>query len=163
MFAAALIALSFAIGRFKLPPMSDATHHEHAAGKEASLWQYRHLVLGAVAIFTYVGAEVSIGSFLINYLTQHSIGDISELTASRYVSYYWGGAMVGRFIGSAILQKVRTGTVLGIAAGAAALLVCVCMLSLCHIGKWGFVFVSLCISFEVSSLLHEYMSDLQSR
>ena len=142
-FAAMLIALSFAIGRFKLPPMSEATHHEHAAGKEASLWQYRHLVLGAVAIFTYVGAEVSIGSFLINYLTQHSIGDISELTASRYVSYYWGGAMVGRFIGSAILQKVRTGTVLGTAAIVACLLVTTSMLSFGHLAVWSIILVGL--------------------
>jgi MFS transporter, FHS family, L-fucose permease len=142
-FAAMLIALSFAIGRFKLPPMSEATHHEHAAGKEASLWQYRHLVLGAVAIFTYVGAEVSIGSFLINYLTQHSIGDISELTASRYVSYYWGGAMVGRFIGSAILQKVRTGRVLGTAAIVACLLVTTSMLSFGHLAVWSIILVGL--------------------
>jgi len=142
-FAGMLIALSFAIGRFKLPPMSEATHHEHAAGKEASLWQYRHLVLGAVAIFTYVGAEVSIGSFLINYLTQHSIGDISELTASRYVSYYWGGAMVGRFIGSAILQKVRTGTVLGTAAIVACLLVTTSMLSFGHLAVWSIILVGL--------------------
>src|SRR2546423_556044 len=84
-FGAVLIALSVAIGRFKLPPMSEATHREHTGEKEASLWKYRNLVLGAVAIFAYVGAEVSIGSFLINYLTQHSIGDISELTASKYV------------------------------------------------------------------------------
>src|SRR6266567_3739638 len=142
-FAAMLIALSFAIGRFKLPPMSEATHHEHAAGKEASLWQYRHLVLGAIAIFTYVGAEVSIGSFLINYLTQHSIGDISELTASRYVSYYWGGAMVGRFIGSAILQKVKTGTVLGTAAIVACLLVTTSMLSFGHVAVWSIILVGL--------------------
>ena len=61
--------------------------------------------------------------------------------AARYVAYYWGGAMVGRFIGSAILQKVRTGTVLGIAAGAAALLVCVSMLSTGHIAMWSIIFV----------------------
>jgi FHS family L-fucose permease-like MFS transporter len=142
-FGAVLIVLSVAIGRFKLPPMSEATHHEHAAGKEASLWRYTHLVLGAVAIFTYVGAEVSIGSFLINYLTQHSIGDISELTASRYVSYYWGGAMVGRFIGSAILQKVKTGTVLGTAAIVACLLVTTSMLSFGHIAVWSIILVGL--------------------
>jgi FHS family L-fucose permease-like MFS transporter len=123
--------------------MSEATHREHTDEKEASLWKYRHLVLGAVAIFAYVGAEVSIGSFLINYLTQHSIGDISELTASKYVSYYWGGAMVGRFIGSAILQKLKTGTVLGTAAIIACLLVITSMLSFGHLAVWSIILVGL--------------------
>jgi MFS transporter, FHS family, L-fucose permease len=142
-FGAVLIALSVAIGRFRLPAMSEATHREHTDEKEASLWKYRHLVLGAVAIFAYVGAEVSIGSFLINYLTQHSIGDISELTASKYVSYYWGGAMVGRFIGSAILQKLKTGTVLGTAAIIACLLVITSMLSFGHLAVWSIILVGL--------------------
>jgi FHS family L-fucose permease-like MFS transporter len=131
-FGLILVVLSLLIGLFKLPPMSEATHHEHATGNEPSLWKHRHLVLGAVAIFTYVGAEVAIGSFLINYLTEHSIGNISELTASRYVSYYWGGAMVGRFVGSAILQKIKTGKVLGAAALVAFSLVTTSMLTYGH-------------------------------
>lgn len=142
-FGAVLLLLAVAIGRFRLPAMAEATHKKHAGEHEASLWQYRHLVLGAVAIFTYVGAEVSIGSFLINYLTQHSIGNISELKASQYVSYYWGGAMVGRFVGSAILQKVKTGTVLGVAAFVAFILVMTSMLSLGHLAMWSIILVGL--------------------
>src|SRR5450631_1673450 len=142
-FGAVLLLLSIAIGRFKLPAMAEATHKTHTGEKEASLWQYRHLVLGAVAIFTYVGAEVAIGSFLINYLTQHSIGNISELTASRYVSYYWGGAMVGRFLGSAILQKVKTSTVLGTAAIMACLLVTTSMLTYGQVAVWSIILVGL--------------------
>jgi FHS family L-fucose permease-like MFS transporter len=57
--------------------------------------------------------------------------------------YYWGGAMVGRFIGSAILQKVRTGTVLAIAAIAACLLVCVSMLTLGNVAMWSIIAVGL--------------------
>ena len=60
---------------------------------------------------------------MINYLTQPNIGNMSEMTASKYVAYYWGGAMVGRFIGSALLQKIKTGTLLGIFGLVAALLV----------------------------------------
>ena len=142
-FGAVLLLLSIAIGRFKLPAMAEATHKKQTDGKEASLWQYTHLVLGAVAIFTYVGAEVAIGSFLINYLTQHSIGNISEITASRYVSYYWGGAMVGRFVGSAILQKVKTGTVLGTAAIMACLLVVTSMLTFGQVAVWSIILVGL--------------------
>jgi FHS family L-fucose permease-like MFS transporter len=70
------------------------------AAPNQALWKYRHLALGAVGIFVYVGAEVSIGSFLINYFSQPNIGNVSQMVAARYVAYYWGGAMVGRFIGS---------------------------------------------------------------
>src|SRR5271163_2507329 len=112
---AALLIFAVIIAMFKLPAMPEAERHG-ASGPKVSLWKYRHLVLGMVGIFVYVGAEVSIGSFLINYFTQANIGNLSELAASKYVAYYWGGAMVGRFIGSAILQKFRTGGVLGIAA-----------------------------------------------
>jgi FHS family L-fucose permease-like MFS transporter len=110
-------------------------------GPKVSLWKYRHLILGAIGIFVYVGAEVSIGSFLINYFTQPNIGNLTEVAASKYVSYYWGGAMVGRFIGSAILQKVRTGTLLGISAIAAALLVCTSMLTFGQAAMWAIILV----------------------
>ncbi|HMK29769.1 MAG TPA: sugar MFS transporter [Terriglobales bacterium] len=138
----ALMALAVVIGLFNLPPMPQAERHG-AHGEKTSLWHYRNLILGTVAIFVYVGAEVSIGSFLINYLSQSYIGNISQLEAARYVSYYWGGAMVGRFVGSAILQKVRTGTVLGIAAIVACLLVCTSMLTFGHVAMWSIILVGL--------------------
>ncbi len=100
----ALMALGVAIAMFKLPAMPEAERHG-AEGPKVSVWKYRHLILATVGIFVYVGAEVSIGSFLINYFTQPNIGNVSEVVAAGYVSYYWGGAMVGRFIGSAILAK----------------------------------------------------------
>jgi FHS family L-fucose permease-like MFS transporter len=90
-----------------------------------------------------VGAEVSIGSFLVNYFSQPDIGNISEKAAAGYVSLYWLGAMIGRFIGSGILQKVRTGIVLGSAAIVAFLLVCASMLSFGHIAMWTIIFVGL--------------------
>jgi MFS transporter, FHS family, L-fucose permease len=137
---AALIIFAVIIGMFKLPAMPGVERHGDS-GPQTSLWRYRHLVLGAVGIFVYVGAEVSIGSFLISYFTQPNIGNLSEVLASRYVSYYWGGAMVGRFIGSAILQKVRTGGVLGVAAIVAALLVCTSMLTFGHVAMWTILLV----------------------
>jgi FHS family L-fucose permease-like MFS transporter len=137
----ALMALAVAISMFKLPPLPGAERHGKIVGE--SVWKHRQLVLGAIGIFVYVGAEVSIGSYLINYFSQANIGNISELSAAKYVSYYWGGAMVGRFIGSAILQKVRTGTVLGIAALVACLLVCTSILSLGHLAMWSIILVGL--------------------
>jgi FHS family L-fucose permease-like MFS transporter len=105
------------------------------------MWKYKHLILGCVAIFTYVGAEVAIGSFLINYFNQPEIGNLPEVEGAKLVAYYWGGAMVGRFIGSAILQKVKTGTVLGIAAFCACTLVLVSMLTTGHIAMWSIILV----------------------
>jgi FHS family L-fucose permease-like MFS transporter len=137
----ALMALAVAISMFKLPPLPGAERHGKIPGE--SIWRHPQLVLGAIGIFVYVGAEVSIGSYLINYFSQANIGNISELSAAKYVSYYWGGAMIGRFVGSAILQKVRTGTVLGIAALAACLLVCTSILSLGHLAMWSIILVGL--------------------
>ena len=134
----ALIALAILIAFFKLPPMPGAERHSSVGD---SVWRHRHLVLGAVGIFVYVGAEVSIGSLLVNYFTQTDIGNLAPVLAARYVSFYWLGAMIGRFIGSAILQRVRTGTVLGVAALAAALLVCASMISTGHIAMWTIISV----------------------
>lgn len=134
----ALLLFAIIIGMFKLPAMPQAERHGQ---KGDSIWKYTHLVLGAVGIFVYVGAEVSIGSFLINYFAQPDIGNLSELAASKYVSYYWGGAMVGRFVGSAILQKVKTGMLLGLAATAAVLLVCTSMLTTGPVAMWSIILV----------------------
>jgi len=139
--AIALVVLGVLIGLFKLPAIPEATRHDKSAGPKDSIWKHRHLVLGAVGIFVYVGAEVAIGSFLVNYFNQREIGNVTLQTASRLVAFYWGGAMVGRFIGSAILQKVRTGTLLGIAAIAAALLVCISMLTTGHVAMWSIILV----------------------
>jgi FHS family L-fucose permease-like MFS transporter len=138
--AIALLVLGILIGRFKLPAMPAAQHRagDTSAG---SVWQYRQLVFGTVGIFVYVGAEVAIGSFLVNYFSQSNIGNISEKVAAGFVSYYWLSAMVGRFIGSAILQKVKTGLLLGIAGLAAATLVCVSMLTFGHVAMWSIILV----------------------
>lgn len=138
--AGLLVALAVVLALFKLPPIPGAERQGKSASLR-SLWKYRHLVLGTVAIFVYVGAEVAIGSFLINYFGQADIGNLSASAAARMVPYYWGGAMVGRFVGSAILQKVRTGIVLGVAALMAALLVCVSMLSFGQVAMWSILLV----------------------
>jgi FHS family L-fucose permease-like MFS transporter len=139
-----LIALGVAIAMFKLPAMPEAEKHGTGTeGPKVSVWKHRHLVLAAIGIFVYVGAEVSIGSFLINYFTQTNIGNVTEVVAAGFVSYYWGGAMVGRFIGSAILQKIRTNVVLGIAALAACALVVISMLTLGHVAMWTIILVGL--------------------
>jgi len=98
-------------------------------------------VLGAIGIFLYVGAEVSIGSFLVNYFSQPNIGNISERAAAGFVSFYWGCAMIGRFVGSAVLERLGAGIVLGGAAIAAFLLVAISVLSTGHVAMWSIILV----------------------
>jgi FHS family L-fucose permease-like MFS transporter len=101
-----LVVLAIAIGSFKLPKIEHAQHH---VGEKVgdSIWSHPNLVFGAIAIFVYVGAEVSIGSFLVNYFSQADIGGLTEKVAASFVAFYWGGAMVGRFIGSNFLGGAK--------------------------------------------------------
>ena len=92
-----------------------------------SPWRHRPLRLGAVAIFLYVGAEVGIGSFLVNYIHQLGVGGATLAQSARYVSLYWGGAMVGRFAGSAVMRRVAPNRVLTANAVAACALVVAAM------------------------------------
>jgi MFS transporter, FHS family, L-fucose permease len=78
---------------------------------------------GAACIFLYVGAEVAIGTFIVNYLMQANVLAMPEQDAGKLISLYWGGALVGRFIGSAVLRMVSPGLLLAsVAAGAITLL-----------------------------------------
>ena len=136
--------LAFAISKFRFPTLTaieDESHHTKVTGD--SVWRHRHLVLGALGIFLYVGAEVAIGSFLVNYFMQPEIGGLTAQHAAKYVSFYWGGAMVGRFAGSAVLRKVPTGPAVGVAAIAACLLVTTSILSAGAVAMWSLILVGL--------------------
>ena len=136
----ALVLLAIAIGSFKLPKIP---HAQHQLGEKVndSIWKHPNLIFGAIGIFVYVGAEVSIGSFLVNYFSQPEIGGLTEKVAASFVAFYWGGAMVGRFIGSALLQKVKTGGLLAICAVCAAALVAVSMLTTGHLAMYSIILV----------------------
>jgi FHS family L-fucose permease-like MFS transporter len=140
-----LLAVSFAV--LKMPTMDftrDIRPGEMDANiKGRSIWQHPVLLAGALGIFLYVGAEVSIGSFLVNYFGLPDIAGFSEKVAARYVALYWGGAMVGRFIGSWLLTKFRTSAVLGTAAVVACGLVIVSILTHGHTAMWAILAVGL--------------------
>ena len=107
------------------------------------LLRHRPMVLGAVAIFLYVGAEVGIGSFLVNYIHQPDIGGISLAQSAQYVSFYWGGAMAGRFLGAAVMRIVPPGRVLTGTALAAAALVLAAIGSAGRVSMWAILAVGL--------------------
>lgn len=75
----------------------------------AGALKFPHVVLGVIAIFMYVGGEVSIGSAIINFLGQPNVAGLPELEASKYVSIYWGGLMIGRFMGAVELSEMKAG------------------------------------------------------
>src|SRR5437762_2107715 len=138
----ALVLLAVAIGSFKLPKIPQA---QHKVGEKVndSIWRHPNLIFGAIAIFVYVGGEVSIGSFLVNYFGQPEIGGLTEKVAASFVAFYWGGAMVGRFIGSALLQKMSTRGLLGTCAVCAAALVAISMLTTGHLAMYSLILVGL--------------------
>ncbi|HEX4154025.1 MAG TPA: sugar MFS transporter [Acidobacteriaceae bacterium] len=125
--AIALVALAVALALLHLPDLHFTQEMRPGASSGAatrdSIWRHPQLLFAAIGIFVYVGAEVSIGSFLINYMELPNIGHLAEKTAASFVAVYWGGAMIGRFIGSAMLTRIRTGTLLAIAAAIAGCLV----------------------------------------
>src|SRR5262249_31006721 len=82
-------------------------------------------------------------SFLVNYFSQPDIGNMTERAAAGLVSFYWGGAMVGRFIGSALQQKIKPHHILGVAALVAAILVAASMLTSGHVAMWTIIAVGL--------------------
>lgn len=101
--ALSLIVIAFIFNFLNLPSIE----HEETRRLGFNLWRYPHLYLGAVAIFCYVGAEITIGSFLVEYFKAEPTILLDVKTAGSYVAFYWGGAMVGRFIGSVALSDER--------------------------------------------------------
>jgi len=146
--AAALFLIAVIIAVTRLPSIEAADQSATAAGTAAqhhhdSIWSYRHLVLGAVGIFVYVGAEVAIGSILVNYMERPEIAGLSAGTAGKYLSLYWGGAMVGRFIGSAVLARVPPGKVLAFNAAVAACLLLLAMTTAGTTAMWALLAIGL--------------------
>lgn len=130
-----LVLLAILIARSKLPRIENAARNRNQEIGD-SIWRHRNLVLAAIGIFAYVGAEVSIGSFLVNYFELPEITGLSAQTAAGFVSFYWGGAMVGRFLGAPLLRRFQSGTLLAICAIIAGALVTSSMLLGGHAAMW---------------------------
>jgi MFS transporter, FHS family, L-fucose permease len=128
-FAGVLVAFAVLLGLLRLPDVRP----EGATRAGTSAWSHTPLVLGAVGIFLYVGAEVSIGSYLVSFLRDPSIGALDTHVAARAMSFYWGGAMVGRFAGSVALRKWTPRYVLAVFAAVAFALVLASVASSGHV------------------------------
>jgi FHS family L-fucose permease-like MFS transporter len=141
--AVALFVLAAAIWMFRLPSIAGVEDTRHA-GTLGDALRHKHLAFGVLAIFFYVGAEVSIGSVLVNFLSMPGIGEgLTEQQATHYVSLYWGGALVGRLVGTFLLAKFDPRRLLGIFALIVMGLLAVTMLGTGNLAKWSVVSVGL--------------------
>jgi len=138
--AGALLLLALLIGTFKLPKVENATHGRAEKVKD-SIWKHPNLFFGAIAIFTYVGAEVSIGSFLVNYFGLPEIAGLSTKSAAGFVSFYWAGSMVGRFLGAPVLRRIKSQYALAVCTICAATLVIASMALRGHVAMWSILAV----------------------
>jgi FHS family L-fucose permease-like MFS transporter len=145
--AAVLFALAALFALLKLPKIAlEPGNQSIQTDEQGSAWQSPVLLLGAGAIFVYVGGEVAIGSFMVNFFGQPEIAGLTEQQAGKYISFYWGGAMVGRFVGAAVMRQIRPATVLVFNAAMAVLLVLTAVFSRGELAMWALLAVGLCNS-----------------
>jgi FHS family L-fucose permease-like MFS transporter len=142
--AVVLFLLAVFVWLFRLPALSETTNKgDHGHHGFAEVLRHPHVLFGVLGIFFYVGAEVSLGSFMVNYLSMPDIGHMTEQQAANYVSWYWGGAMVGRFIGSALMARFSPRKLLALFAAINALLVLTTMLSSGNLAVYSIIAIGL--------------------
>ena len=136
--AVLLLVVAIMFRFIKLPRIASVENEENS---DASVWNHRSLVLGALAIFLYVGGEVSIGSFLVNYFAESSIGGLSHAEAGEMVAYYWGAAMIGRLVGAAAMNYVAPTKYLSLNALIAIVMIIVSMNTTGSTAMWSILAV----------------------
>ncbi len=137
LLAICAFAMATLVAFVHLPDVIERGDNSSRSG--GSAWRSNHLRLGALAIFFYVGAEVAIGSILINFLGQPSMGGLSHNAAATYVSLYWGGTGIGRLIGFFALQRIRAQRALAFVSLLASLLVIITLATHGHVAMWAIV------------------------
>lgn len=155
--AVVLLVLAVVIAKFPLPAMgSTAVRREallqDAADNRAStwrrfrhhpLWRHRNLVLGVPAIFIYLIAEIGVANLFINFVSQPQIANLTHEQAGKYLSFLWGGMMVGRFVGSAIMQRFDATKVLALFSVGAFAVMIVTVFAHGPVAMWSLILVGL--------------------
>jgi FHS family L-fucose permease-like MFS transporter len=143
--AASLLAIAFIIYYLKLPNLKFGNETgSNVLAHKKGIFSFRNLNFGIMGIFAYVGAEVSIGTFLTNYISETL--HISEASANTFVAFYWGGMLVFRFLGSFILRFVKPSTILAVGAIVAILFILLSINMSGYMAVWFMVAVGLCNS-----------------
>ena len=139
MIAAILVAAALLFRNIRLPKLAHLETNEDVAND--SVWNHRSLVLGALAIFMYVGGEVSIGSFLVNYFAESSIAGMEIAEAGEMVGYYWGAAMIGRLVGAFLMNYIASTKYLAVNAVIAIVMIIVSMNTSGSVAMWSILAV----------------------
>ena len=154
--AIALFVLAGVFAFITLPNLRDLDSvkesNKIAVKGKNSIFDFPYLLLGAGAIFMYVGAEVTIASFMVSFLGEESIAGLDSESASKYLSFYWGGLMVGRFVGAAVLQKMKSQTLLAIMAVAAILFLITGITISGWTAGWAIILIGFCNSIMWSNI-----------
>lgn len=129
-----MILVALFISRFEFNPVDESLKKETIG--DFQLWKHFPFILGVVSIFFYVGAEVSVGSLILNFLNLPQVASLTFKKAARYLSVYWGGAMIGRLVGTYVLTKVSSSKTLGACAIANLLLLASVVLTKGLIAMW---------------------------
>ena len=142
--AIVLVILAVVIARFPLPAMGNATLRlAPEERRKLSLWKHRNLVFGVPAIFIYLIAEIGVANLFVNFVSQPTIANLTHEQAGRYLTFLWGGMMVGRFLGSAIMQKVDAARVLAAFSVGAFVVMLVTVFTTGPAAMWALILVGL--------------------
>ncbi len=142
--AIVLVILAVVIARFPLPAMgTSASRLAKEDRKNHSLWRHRNLIFGIPAIFIYLIAEIGVANLFVNFVSQPEIADLTHEQAGRYLTFLWGGMMVGRFVGSFIMQKIPAETVLAAFSIGAFIVMLVTVFTTGPVAMWALITVGL--------------------
>jgi FHS family L-fucose permease-like MFS transporter len=158
--ATILVLMAISMLKVSLPSAHNSQQEINTGSLSKGIFHHRHLILGALGIFTYVGAEVSIGSFLVNYFSSAHVLSMTEAQAAKYLAYYWGGAMVGRFLGAWLMQHVRPGLLLAVNSSLSVGLILLSINSGGHLALWSMLAVGLCNSIMFPTIFSLALKDL---
>ena len=142
--AVALLILAAIIARFPLPAMGAATSRvSREERKNHSLWRHRNLVWGIPAIFIYLIAEIGVANLFVNFVSQPDIANLTHEQAGNYLTFLWGGMMIGRFLGAAIMQRVSAETLLAAFSIGAFIVMLVTVFAHGPVAMWSLILVGL--------------------
>lgn len=155
-----LIVIAIVVYKLSLPVINSSSDKTNLSlKKEGSVFAFRNLNFGIVGIFMYVGAEVSIGTYLTNYISDTLHITVNE--ANSYVAFYWGGMLAGRLAGSYLLKIIKPSIVLSICAVAAIVLIVVSISSTGNTAVWTMIAVGLCNSIMFATIFSLAVSGLK--
>jgi FHS family L-fucose permease-like MFS transporter len=142
--AAVLVILAVVIAKFPLPAMGSAgSRVAKEERKGLSLWNHRNLVFGVPAIFIYLIAEIGVANLFVNFVSQPEIANLTHEQAGKYLSFLWGGMMVGRFVGSAVMQRFDASKVLALFSVGAFAVMLFTVFAHGPIAMWSLILVGL--------------------